>query len=215
MRAVGLLGGSFNPAHDGHRHISLIALKRLRLDAVWWVVAPRNPLKDAGDLAPYACRLAQARAVARHPRIRVSDIERTLGTIYTVDTLTRLRQRFPKIRFVWLIGADNLIQISTWERWEQIFALVPVAVFARPPYAFKAHASVAARRFAGARVSETRAAGLARRSPPAWTFLHIRPHPGSATVIRARRRAEIGSPGCGGPSSRDNMPREPGHTSDH
>lgn len=215
MRTVGLLGGSFNPAHDGHRTISLIALKRLRLSQVWWLVAPRNPLKNVTDLAPYAVRLAQARDVARHPRIRVSAIERKIGTIYTVDTLEAMRRRFPKIRFVWLMGADNLIQISTWERWEQIFRLVPVAVFARPPYAFKAHASVAARRFAQARVAETRAAGLAWKAPPAWAFLHIRPHPGSATTIRAKRQAGCISPGCGGPPSRDHIPREPGHTSDH
>jgi len=215
MRTIGLLGGSFNPAHDGHRHISLIALKRLQLDAVWWLVAPRNPLKNAADLAPYEARLASAQAVARHPRIRVSAIEQALGTLYTVDTLALLRQRYPKIRFVWLIGADNLIQISTWERWERIFSLVPVAVFARSPYAFKAHASVAARRFAEARVAETRAAGLAWKSPPAWTFMHIRPHFGSATSIRAMRRVECCSPGCGEEPPWDNMPRGPGHTSDH
>lgn len=197
MRTVGLLGGSFNPAHDGHRYISLIALKRLRLSAVWWLVAPRNPLKNVADLAPYDVRLARARAVARHPRIRVSDLERRIGTIYTVDTLEVMRRRFPKIRFVWIIGADNLIQISTWERWQKIFAVVPVAVFARPPYAFKAHASVAARRFADARVAEARAAGLAWKTPPAWAFLHIRPHPGSATTIRAKRQVVCGSPGCG------------------
>ena len=187
MRAIGLLGGSFNPAHDGHRYISLMALKRLNLDAIWWVVAPRNPLKDEADLAPFETRLAQARAVARHPRIHVSAIERDIGTIYTVDTLAVLVRRFRDVRFVWLMGADNLIQISTWEQWPRIFALVPIAVLVRPSYAFKAQASIAARRFARARLAEARAAGLAWREPPAWVFLHIRPHPASATFIRARR----------------------------
>jgi nicotinate-nucleotide adenylyltransferase len=187
MRAIGLLGGSFNPAHDGHRHISLLALKRLRLSAVWWMVAPRNPLKDAADLAPFEARVRQARAVARHPRIHVSAIERDVGTTYTVDTLAVLVRRFRDVRFVWLMGADNLVQISTWEQWERIFRLVPIAVLVRPSYAFKAHASIAARRFARARLAEARAAGLAWRKPPAWVFLHIRPHPASATLIRARR----------------------------
>lgn len=187
MRAIGLLGGSFNPAHDGHRHISLSALKRLNLDAVWWMVAPRNPLKDTADLAPFQTRVEQARAVARHPRIQVTAIERKIGTIYTVDTLSVLVRRFRDVRFVWLMGADNLVQISNWEQWPRIFALVPIAVLVRPSYAFKAQASIAARRFARSRVSEARAAGLAWRKPPAWVFLHIRPHPASATSIRAKR----------------------------
>jgi nicotinate-nucleotide adenylyltransferase len=187
MRAIGLLGGSFNPAHDGHRHISLLALKRLNLDAVWWMVAPRNPLKDTADLAPFQTRVDHARAVARHPRIQVTAIERKIGTIYTVDTLSVLVRRFRDVRFVWLMGADNLVQISNWEQWPRIFALVPIAVLVRPPYAFKAQASIAARRFARSRVTEARAAGLAWRKPPAWVFLHIRPHPASATSIRAKR----------------------------
>ncbi len=175
---------------------------------------PQNPLKDATELAPYDARLARARHVARHPRIQVSAIERDIGTTYTVDTLEVLTRRFRAIRFVWMIGADNLIQISTWERWERIFSLVPVAVFARPPYAFEAHASIAARRFAEARIAEARAAGLAWKTPPVWVFLHTRPHPASATVIRAKRRAGEGSSGCGERSSRDHLKREPGHTSD-
>jgi len=197
MRAIGLLGGSFNPAHDGHRHISLSALKRLNLDAVWWMVAPRNPLKDTADLAPFQTRVEQARAVARHPRIRVTAIERKIGTIYTVDTLSVLVRRFRDVRFVWLMGADNLVQISNWEQWPRIFALVPIAVLVRPSYAFKAQASIAARRFARSRVSEARAAGLAWRKPPAWVFLHIRPHPASATSIRAKRSNREPTPARG------------------
>lgn len=215
MRAVGLLGGSFNPAHMGHRYISLAALKRLRLSAVWWIVTPHNPLKDAAELAPFDLRLARARDVASHPRIRVSGIECEIGTTYTVDTLTVLTRRFPRIRFVWLIGADNLVQISSWERWERIFFLVPVAVFARPSYAFKAHASVAAQRFAAARVAEARATGLAWRKPPAWVFLNIRPHPGSASVIRATQGPRKRSPARDEETSRAHETREPGHTRDH
>lgn len=187
MRAIGLLGGSFNPAHAGHRHISLEALKRLQLDAIWWMVAPQNPLKDAADIAPFEARLAHAREVADHPRIHVTAIEREIGTTYTIDTLSVLVERFRDVRFVWLMGADNLVQISTWERWTRIFALVPIAVLVRPSYALRAQASIAARRFARARVAEARAAGLAWRKPPAWVFLHIRPHPASATSIRAKR----------------------------
>lgn len=185
MRAVGLLGGSFNPAHEGHRYISLLALKRLRLSAVWWLVAPRNPLKHRADIAPFDKRVAYARAIARHPRIHVSTLEQEIRTTYTVDTLAVLIRRFRDIDFVWLIGADNLIEISRWEQWERIFAMVPIAVLARPAYARRAHASLAARRFAAARIAEPQAGGLAKREPPAWVFLHIRPHPGSATVIRA------------------------------
>lgn len=201
MRAVGLLGGSFNPAHEGHRYISLLALKRLRLSAVWWLVAPHNPLKNRSEIAPFDERVAHARKIARHPRIRVSTLEDEIRTTFTVDTLAVLIRRFPAIRFVWLIGADNLIQISRWEQWERIFSMVPIAVLARPAYARKAHASVAARRFATARIAESCAGGLAKREPPAWVFLHIRPHPGSATTIRAETiRAK--SVCCGGSISR-------------
>lgn len=193
MRAVGLLGGSFNPAHEGHRYISLLALKRLRLSAVWWLVAPQNPLKDLADIAPFDDRVVHARKIARHPRIRVSTLERDIRTTYTVDTLAVLIRRFPNMRFVWLIGADNLIQISRWGQWERIFAMVPIAVLARPAYARKAHASLAAQRFAAARIAESQAGGLAKREPPAWVFLHIRPHPGSATKIRAKSCCYSGS----------------------
>jgi nicotinate-nucleotide adenylyltransferase len=186
-RRVGLLGGSFNPAHDGHRHISLEALKRLRLDEVWWMVSPQNPLKGTEDMAPFAERLASARAASKHPRIRITDIERRLGSVYTVDTLRLLVPRFPDCRFVWLMGADNLLQISSWKGWRKIFQTMPIAVFARPPYSFRALAGDAARAFHRARRPEARAVSLAGLRPPAWIFLHTRPHTGSATRIRARR----------------------------
>ncbi|MSO84541.1 MAG: nicotinate-nucleotide adenylyltransferase [Rhodospirillales bacterium] len=192
-RRVGLLGGSFNPAHEGHLHISRAALAKLRLDQVWWLVSPQNPLKPVRGMAALATRVRIARAVARHPRIRVTAIESELGTTYTADTLDLLTARHPDVRFVWLMGADNLIQISRWRDWRAIFGLVPVAVFARPTYSLPALASVAARRFAQARISETAAGALADARPPAWAFFHIRSHAASATAIRARRSAQDGA----------------------
>jgi len=191
---IGLLGGSFNPAHEGHLHISRQALARLRLDEVWWLVSPQNPLRPARGMTPLEARIRVARDIARHPRIRVSAIEAELGTVYTAETLKRLVARFPKIRFVWLMGADNLIQISRWRDWRSIFTTVPVAVFARPAYSLRALASVAARRFAKARISGTAAGALADMRPPAWAFLRIRLSAASATAIRARGPVE--SPGA-------------------
>ncbi len=186
-RRIGLLGGSFNPAHRGHLHLSLTALKRLDLAAVWWLVSPQNPLKPVAGMAPFADRLAQARQVASgHRRIRVTDIENRLGgRHYTVDTLRALRHRFAQLRFVWLMGGDNLIQIRRWERWPEIFQMVPVAVFDRPSYAPKALAGLAAQRFASSRVPVVAARRLAERKPPAWVFFHSRLDPSSATRIRS------------------------------
>jgi len=183
-RRVGLLGGSFNPAHAGHLHLSLLALRHLRLDAVWWLVSPQNPLKPAAGMAGYRKRLAGAARLARHPRLRVSDIEARLGTRYSVDTVAALCRRFPRTRFVWLMGADNLVQLPAWHRWVRLFDAVPIAVFDRPPYFFKGMAEKAARRFARQRISATAARGLADRAPPAWVFLHTRRNPASATAIR-------------------------------
>lgn len=147
MRRIGLLGGSFNPAHDGHRHISLYALKMLGLDEVWWMVSPQNPLKPIAGMAPLAERVAAARLVAKHPRIRVTDIERKMGTRYTVDTLTQLKQRFPDTAFTWLMGTDNLLTFHKWRQWERIFALVPVVALDRPPRGSWLKACPAAIRF--------------------------------------------------------------------
>lgn len=196
-RAIGLLGGSFNPAHSGHRDISIAALHRLGLDEVWWLVSPQNPLKPASGMAPLAERMAGARAMARHPRIRVSDIEARLGTRYTAQTLARLRRRFPAERFVWLMGADNLAQIQRWKAWTRIFHTVPVAVLARPTYSLRALAHKAAQRFAKARLPERTARTLAGRAPPAWIFLHGRLNPLSATAIR-EGLAEAGRTGGAG-----------------
>lgn len=183
---IGLLGGSFNPAHEGHRHISLLALKHLHLDELWWLVSPQNPLKPTNDMAPFAERLASASAMARHPRIRISDIESRLHTRYTADTLHALRARFPQTRFVWLMGADNLAQIPRWERWTEIFQSVPIAVFDRATYSYRALAGKAAQRFAKQRIEGRNAATLADHKAPAWVYFHARRHPASATSIRAR-----------------------------
>jgi nicotinate-nucleotide adenylyltransferase len=183
---VGILGGSFNPAHEGHLHISLEAFRRLGLDEVWWMVSPQNPLKARKGMAAFAHRMESARRLAAHPRIRVTDIERFLGSSFTADSLVALRRRFPRIEFVWLMGADNLIQIPHWKRWERIFETVTVAVFDRAPYSYSALTGMAARRFASARLPERGARGLAGREPPAWVFLPIRLHAASATEIRAR-----------------------------
>ena len=183
---VGLLGGSFNPAHAGHRHISVLALRLLRLDQVWWLVSPQNPLKPAAGMAPQSRRIAGAARVARHPRIRVTGLETDLGTRYTADTLAALRRRFPNVRFVWLMGADNLAQMPRWDRWQAIFAATAIAVFDRRPYAFRALAGRAARRFAHRRIAERQAGVLAEVQPPAWIFLHTRLHSASSTAIRAR-----------------------------
>jgi nicotinate-nucleotide adenylyltransferase len=156
----------------------------LGLDQVWWLVSPQNPLKPRRGMAGYAERLARAATVARNPRIKVSDIESRLRTTFTADTVAALRRRFPRWRFVWIMGADNLIQIPRWRRWKQIFHTMPVAVFARSPYSNKALAGLAARRFWRSRVDARHARRLAARALPAWVFLHTSLSPESATAIR-------------------------------
>lgn len=183
-RAVGLLGGSFNPAHAGHRHISEMALKFLGLDEIWWLVSPQNPLKPAADMAPLKARLASAARHADHPRMRATTVEDELGTRYTADTLKALCRRFPRTKFVWIMGADNLRQIPRWEAWTSIFHLMPIAVFARPAYDLKALAGKAATRFKQARRSLRNAGRLASRTPPVWVFFHSRLHPASGNSIR-------------------------------
>jgi len=183
---TGLLGGSFNPAHPAHRRISLHALRALGLAEVWWLVSPGNPLKDdRADMAPLAARLASARAMARRAPIRATAIERRLGTRYTADTLAALVRRYPKRRFIWLMGADNLAQFHRWRDWRRIAATVPIAVIARPGYDAASHAGRAMgwlRRF-------VRPADQARYwttwRPPALVLLRFRPDPESATRLRA------------------------------
>lgn len=182
---VGLLGGSFNPAHAGHRHIAELGLKLLRLDEIWLLVSPQNPLKPVAGMAPLAQRLESARAIARgNPRLRAAALETALGTRYTADTLAALKTRFPRTRFLWLMGADNLAQMARWARWPRIFRSVPVAILARGPYSARTLSTKAARRFDRFRASPGRARRLIGSRPPAWVFLHIRRHPASSTAIR-------------------------------
>jgi nicotinate-nucleotide adenylyltransferase len=183
---VGLLGGSFNPAHDGHVHVSIEARKRLGLAQVWWLVSPQNPLKPAADMASFAQRFGTAGEVARKPFIVVTDLEQKLGVTRTARTLQLLAQRFPRIDFVWLMGADNLAQMPRWWHWTAIFRAARVAVFDRSPYSYRALAGMAAQRFSSARVAQpTR---LWASAPPAWTYVAIRRHPASATALRQHNR---------------------------
>jgi len=189
---VGLLGGSFNPAHDGHLHVSRLAITRLRLDQVWWLVSPQNPLKPEKGMASPEDRLRGAREMAEGlagwARPWVSDLERELGTVYTADTLAALKRRYPEAQFVWIMGADNMMEVSRWHAWTAIFEAVPIAVFARPSYSLRALASTAAKRYARDRVAESRAGVLAAMEPPAWAFLHTPLNAASATGIRAGDR---------------------------
>jgi nicotinate-nucleotide adenylyltransferase len=185
MTKTGLLGGSFNPGHRGHRQISLHAAAALGLDEIWWLVSPGNPLKAGGDMAPFRTRFRSARVAARGLPVRVTAIEQRLGTRYTVDTLRALRRRFPDRRFVWLMGADNLAQFHHWKDWRKIATAVPIAVMARPGYDGAAHSARAMgwlRRF-------VRRADQARHwtdwRPPALVLLKLPPDPTSATGLRA------------------------------
>jgi nicotinate-nucleotide adenylyltransferase len=186
-RRIGLLGGSFNPAHEGHYHVSLEALKYLGLDEVWWLVSPQNPLKSGAGMEPLASRLARAKQIAHHPRIRVEAPELPLGTRYTLDTVTALRRLYPHAHFVWLMGADILPQLVHWEGWRQLFAAIPIAAFARPGWSYAALLSAAPQAFARYRLSADRARLLAACRPPAWCFIPSRLDPHSATAIRAVR----------------------------
>lgn len=181
---TGLLGGSFNPAHGGHRRISLFALEALALDEIWWMVSPGNPLKPKAGMAPLTARVHSALAMSRNARIRVTAIERELGTVYTVDTLRALKRRYPRRRFVWLMGADNLAQFHRWKHWRRIAREMPIAVIARPGYDDAAVASPAMAWLRNYRLS---AAGLRNRrewSAPALIELRFDPDPRSATQIR-------------------------------
>lgn len=184
MTKTGLLGGSFNPAHGGHRDISLFTIEALGLDELWWLVSPGNPLKSKKDMAPLPARLASAQARARRSLIRTTAIERELGTRYTVDTLKKLVRRYPKRQFIWIMGADNVTNFTRWRRWREIAQLMPIAVIARPGYDADAIAGPAMawlRRFV--RRPDQRH-HWTMWSTPALVFLRFRPDPRSATAIR-------------------------------
>lgn len=184
MRRIGLLGGSFNPAHEGHLHISLEAMKRLKLDEIWWLVSPQNPLKKAGDLADYGKRFASAQYAAQHKRIRVLDVEAKHGLYYTIDTLKFLQARHRNCRFVWLMGADNLAGFHRWRAWREIARRVPMAVLDRAPYGLRALHAKCAITFAGARLGTSQARLIAGLLAPRWAYLTIPRHPLSATYLR-------------------------------
>jgi nicotinate-nucleotide adenylyltransferase len=185
LKRIGLLGGSFNPAHRGHRKLSLHAIRALALDEVWWLVSPGNPLKPEAGMAPYPARLASARQMARHAPIRVSDAEARLRTRYTADTLARLPNLYPNNRFIWLMGADNLAQFHRWRDWRGIARQVPIAVIARPGYGARAHASPAMSWLRRAVRPAGQAKKWTRWRLPALVLLRFRPDPTSATRIRA------------------------------
>ncbi|MGR3466303.1 MAG: nicotinate-nucleotide adenylyltransferase [Shimia sp.] len=181
---VGLLGGSFDPPHAGHVHITRHALKRFGLDRVWWLVSPGNPLKANGP-APLAARLSASQAVMDHPRVDVTGIEARLGTRYTAQTIAALQRRYPGVRFVWLMGADNLAQFHRWQDWRGIAARVPMGVLARPGQRTGARVSKAARVLRHARLQRGAARLLGRAEAPAWCFVNVPLHKASSTALRA------------------------------
>jgi nicotinate-nucleotide adenylyltransferase len=188
---VGLFGGSFNPAHDGHAHVAETALKRLGLNRVIWLVSPQNPLKPAQDSASLKARMDGARRQARGPSMIVSDAESRCGSRYTIDILRILKVRFPGVKFVWIMGGDNLNTLHSWRGWAQIMREMPVAVIARPGAEIKSRFSVAARRFAFAKVPSRSARKLAGRRPPAWVYLRAPLNFTSSTALRARLRRPL------------------------
>jgi len=183
---IGLLGGSFNPPHAAHRAISLFTMKRLKLDRVWWLVSPGNPLKDTSALHELNARAAAAEALADDPRIAVTCLEAVIGTRYTADTIAYLRRRCADVRFVWIMGADNLAQFHRWKQWRQIAEQVPIAVIDRSPPGIRALASPAAQALAPYRVRERHAGRLAALEAPAWTFLTGLKLELSSTALRNR-----------------------------
>jgi nicotinate-nucleotide adenylyltransferase len=185
---IGLFGGTFDPPHSAHRDASLLAMKRLKLDRIWWLVTPGNPLKDTRGLQPLEKRIAAARALTHHPRIDVTGLEAVINTRYTYDTLEFLKHRCRGVKFVWVMGADNLRSFSRWQNWRGIADLMPMAVVDRMGsslYAIGSRAPEALRRY---RVPEQEAVALADRKPPAWVYLHGLKSPLSSTALRALRK---------------------------
>lgn len=184
---IGLLGGSFNPAHEGHIHISEAAMRQLGIDTVWWMVSPQNPLKSTKDMTDFKTRLEHAKKLASgDKRIVVTDIEQRLHSQYTARTLDKLQKRFPHTKFIWIMGADNLASIHRWQHWQHIFKKVPILVLDRAPLSHKALHAKAAIRFKKQRLNIRDALFLANISPPIWSFSHIKKHPESATNLRKK-----------------------------
>ncbi len=185
---IGLFGGTFDPPHDAHRAACLIAMRRLGLDYVWWLVTPGNPLKDTRGLAPLEERIAAAKELANHPRIVVTGLEAAIDARYTYDTLEYLKAHCPGVCFVWIMGADNLRSFHRWQNWRGIADLVPIAVVDRLGPSLYAAGSTAAHALGRFRLPERAARTLARRNPPAWVYLHGLKSPLSSTALRAARR---------------------------
>jgi len=184
-QAVGLLGGSFDPPHAGHVHITLEALRRFGLDRVWWLVTPGNPLKARGP-APFARRVAAARALLDHPRVNVTDIEAQIGTTYTAETTAALQAMHPGVRFVWLMGADNLASFHLWDQWQRLFQTIPIGVLARPGDRTAARCSIAATRYRNAQLNGRESGLVSLLPPPCWSFVNVPMVNVSSTAIRAR-----------------------------
>jgi nicotinate-nucleotide adenylyltransferase len=189
---IGLFGGTFDPAHAAHRAACLLALRRLDLDRVWWMVTPGNPLKDTRGLAPIDTRVAAALALAHHPRIDVTDFESELRTAYTYATISYLVRRCRGVRFVWIMGADNLRSFHRWQRWRDIATLVPIAVVDRLGPSLYSTMGAAGQALARYRLPETAATALADHKPPAWIYLHGLKSPLSSTALRAARALQGG-----------------------
>ena len=192
---VGLFGGSFNPAHEGHAHVAETAVSRLGLDCVIWLVSPQNPLKSAHETASLAERMAGARRMARGPRMIVSDAESRIGARYTLDTLRVLKGRHRAVRFVWVMGADNLASFHSWRGWMQIAAMMPIAVIARPGVLLKSRLAPMAQRFAADRLPSRQGLLLASTTAPAWIYLVAPLNPASSTALRAASRSQAGASG--------------------
>lgn len=190
---IGLFGGTFDPPHQAHLGAALLALKRLKLDRVWWLVTPGNPLKNTSGLAPLGERIAAVRALTRHPRIDVTGLEAVIKTRYTYCTISWLLRRCPGVRFVWIMGADNLRSFHRWQKWQKIVKLVPIAVVDRLGPSLYASASPAGNVLARSRIPEHDAPALTSRKPPVWTFLHGLKSPLSSTALRALRTRRASS----------------------
>jgi nicotinate-nucleotide adenylyltransferase len=189
---IGLFGGTFDPPHAAHLGASVLAMKRLNLDRMWWIVTPGNPLKDTRGLAPLDERIAAARALTRHPRIDVTGFEAVINTRYTYDTLMFLKRRCHGVRLVWVMGADNLRSFYRWQKWRGIASLMPIAVVDRMGSTLYATAGRAAQALGRYRLPERAAATLANRRPPAWVYLHGLKSPLSSTALRALRVRKTG-----------------------
>jgi nicotinate-nucleotide adenylyltransferase len=184
---IGLFGGTFDPPHAAHLGASLLALKRLNLDRIWWLVTPGNPLKDTRGLQPLEQRIAASRELTNHPRIDISGLEAVINTRYTYDTLQFLVRRCPGVRFVWVMGADNLRSFSRWQNWRGIASLMPMAVIDRMGSSLYATGARAPQALTPYRLPEQFASVLAHQKPPAWVYLHGLKSPLSSTALRAKR----------------------------